>query len=311
MSDDVEDAGSVDDGVTERNSRVVRVPSTFSLRETCAPVAWSDGRWPQLAWRNDEFLWAGWSDDIPVWRGARQDSPSRLRIRGTAPRARDREWASVVLGIDDVCPPFQDLTIEAIRLRFHGLRAFAAGSLFDGLVTSIVGQSISVKAAAVVLRRVAALFTPTVGPAGVSLLPVPRPDHFAVADRAALRATGLTWRRADALISVGRSFTDDAARWSGPVAKPDELVPRLRSLPLVGPWTANAALLWGIAADDVHVSGDVALLRAARAAYGQPDWSMRDLDRQSESWRPARAWAARLLWRDLLGGPHAAATGGT
>jgi len=301
----MDDAGADAEGLIAGKSRILSVPSTFSLRETCAPVDWADGRWPQWAWRNDEFLWAGWSGDIPVWRGARLDPTTGLQIRGDAPRTEDNVWAHTVLGIDHPCPGFDDRIVNTLRLRYPGLRAFAAGSLFDGLVMSIVGQSITVKAAAVVLRRVALLFAQSVGPEGTSLLPVPRPDHFAAADRAALRATGLTWRRADALIAAGRTFTDDASLWSGPVSDAEGMVSRLRSLPLVGPWTANATILWGVGAGDVHVSGDVALLRGARAAYGQPDWSMRDLDRQSESWRPARAWAARLIWRDLLGGPPA------
>jgi 3-methyladenine DNA glycosylase/8-oxoguanine DNA glycosylase len=75
----------------------------------------------------------------------------------------------------------------------------------------------------------------------------------------------------------------------------------LRALPLVGPWTARSALLWGIGAPDVHPIGDVALLRAARQAYGNPALTMKELDLQSDRWRPGRSWAARLLWTNLLG----------
>jgi len=236
-----------------------------------------------------------------VWRVARVDRDGNVQIRGDATEADDGDWARRVLGIDRICPPFSDFVLEAIRKRHQGIRPLASGSLFDGLVTSIVGQSITVKAAAVVLRRVVRLFVAPIGPSHAPTLPLPRPDHLAVAARAALRETGLTWRRADALIAAGRSFAEDAAGWNDPSLTLDDLVARLRSFPLVGPWTAHSTLLWGIAADDVHVSGDVALLRAARAAYGRSDWTMRDLDRHAETWRPARSWAARLLWCDLLG----------
>lgn len=291
--------------------RRTTVSDGFSLAETCAPVAWAEGRWPQWSWGDGWFRWAGWDGDQAVWRGARLIEPGVLTIEGTAAAAGDGKWAGAVLGIDRVCAPFGDPVIETLRLRFPGMRPFAAGSLFDGLVTSIVGQSITVKAAAVVLRRVAGLFATQVGPVGVALLPLPRPDHLAGADRAALRATGLTWRRADALIAAGRSFADDPAEWSAAGLTSAEVVTRLRTLPLVGPWTANAAVLWGTGADDVHVSGDVALLRAARLEYGEPGWTTRDVDRIAEGWRPARGMAARLLWCALLGTPAGAITGGT
>jgi DNA-3-methyladenine glycosylase II len=77
-------------------------------------------------------------------------------------------------------------------------------------------------------------------------------------------------------------------------------------LPLVGRWTAESALLWGVGAPDAHPSGDIALLRAVRNAYGLPEMTLKDLDVLSEAWRPARAIAARLLWTELLGVAHPA-----
>jgi 3-methyladenine DNA glycosylase/8-oxoguanine DNA glycosylase len=85
------------------------------------------------------------------------------------------------------------------------------------------------------------------------------------------------------------------------LADPDAARSHLRRLPLVGPWTAESALLWGIGLDDAHPTGDAALLRAARAAYGEPGLDFAELDRRAEGWRPARGWAARLLWTELLG----------
>lgn len=38
----------------------------------------------------------------------------------------------------------------------------------------------------------------------------------------------------------------------------------LRKLPLVGPWTAASALLWGLGEPDAYPRGDVALLRPGR-----------------------------------------------
>ena len=60
-------------------------------------------------------------------------------------------------------------------------------------------------------------------------------------------------------------------------------------------------MLWGVGAPNAHPTGDVALLRAARQAYGNPDLSLRELDRLADAWQPARGIAARLLWTALFG----------
>ena len=76
----------------------------------------------------------------------------------------------------------------------------------------------------------------------------------------------------------------------------------LRRLPLVGPWTVESALLWGIGDDNAFPMGDVALLRAARRAYGLPEMTMKEMQARSNDWIGHRAWASRLLWIDLFGG---------
>jgi 3-methyladenine DNA glycosylase/8-oxoguanine DNA glycosylase len=79
------------------------------------------------------------------------------------------------------------------------------------------------------------------------------------------------------------------------------LIAGLLALPLVGRWTAESVLLWGLGADDAYPTGDVALLRAARLAYGQPDMTHSELNALAEAWRPGRSWAARWLWLNLFG----------
>ena len=60
-------------------------------------------------------------------------------------------------------------------------------------------------------------------------------------------------------------------------------------------------MLWGIGLTDAYPTWDVALLRASRMAFNRSELYGRSLDRMAEEWRPARGWAARLLWTNLLG----------
>ena len=291
--------------------RTVHLPRPFSLGHTCAPVAWAGGRWPNVDWIDGEFVWVGWEDGRLAWRTVRQVSMRELTISGSEDPDRDRAWADRVLGLRHPCPPFDDAILERLRHRFAGISAFAAGSVFDGLVAAIVGQSISIMAAAVAERRLARLFNSDVEAAGRRFWPLPRPEQLAHADPALVRQSGVTWRRAEALVAVGRAAAEGRLPTTeAAIADTAGARTELRRLPLVGAWTAESALLWGVGQPDAYPSGDVALLRAARSAYGRPEMAREDVDQLAEGWRPARGWAARLLWISLLGGA-AGPSGGT
>ena len=274
----------------------------FSLSETCAPVAWARGRWPNVDWRDGRFVWVGYEGEETVWRTVSETGDGELRVSGTGAGARDGAWAASVLGLDTACPPFVDGVVEGIRRRLGGLRPFTYGSLFDGLQTSIVGQSISVAAAAVTETRLSMLFHPGLELAGRRFWPLPRPDQLARTEPAFVRRCGVTWRRAEALVEVGRAAEEGVLPGRAEALHdPTTVREALRRLPLVGPWTVESALLWGVGLDDAYPTGDVALLRAARLAYEDDGLDRVALDRLAERWRPSRGWAARLLWTALLG----------
>jgi 3-methyladenine DNA glycosylase/8-oxoguanine DNA glycosylase len=182
------------------------------------------------------------------------------------------------------------------------MRPYAAGSLFEGIVSCLAGQSISVAAAAVTEARICALFHPGIELLGRRFWPMPAPEQFAVAAPALVRESGVTWRRAEAIVAAAQAWVAGALTDPGPGDRsPDVLRDELLALPLVGPWTAESALLWGIGLDDAFPPNDAALLRAARGAYGDLDLTHRGLTARSDNWRPARGWAARWLWIGLFG----------
>src|SRR5262249_55593416 len=58
--------------------RHLNIDPTFSLAETCGPVAWARGRWPNVDWLDGALVWVGWENDRAVHRIVRQhrDRPS-------------------------------------------------------------------------------------------------------------------------------------------------------------------------------------------------------------------------------------------
>lgn len=284
------------------SQRSLAVDPVFALAETCGPAAWVAHRSPRQAWIGDAFVHVRWEAGQPVWRLVRQPGPGTLTIAGSADPAGDGAFLRDVLGMDVELPSFADPVIARLAERFPGMRPLSDGSLFEGAMTSIVGQSISVAAAAVTQDKLARLFTEPLQVAGRAFRPLPTARQLASAPAALIRQSGVTMKRAEAIRNLaqvdldGTLPTTDEAR-----GDPERAIAALIALPGIGRWTAESTLLWGIGAADSHPTGDVALLRAARVAYGRPDMTLRDLDLLAEGWRPARSLAARLLWTSLFG----------
>jgi 3-methyladenine DNA glycosylase/8-oxoguanine DNA glycosylase len=282
-------------------TRSLAVTAPFDLARTTAPVWWARGRWPSVDWRAGALTWVGWEDGRVAWRSVRQLESGDLEMSGDAAARLDEEWASRVLGLTSECPAFADPVLCELALRHAGIRAWAAGSLYEGFVAAIVGQSISVAAAAVTERRLSALFHPGVAIGDRLYWPPPRPDQLAEADATLLRGSGVTLVRVEALRAIGAHFSEsNITTDDGDPIVSRETAERLLAVRGVGRWTVESALLWGVGHPDAHPSGDVALLRAAKPHYPGVA-TLSDLDRLAEAWRPHRAWAARLLWLDLLG----------
>ena len=281
--------------------RTIAVQPPFDLARTVAPVWWARGRWPNVDWQGGVFSWVGWEQNRIVWRAVTQRDQQTLEVSGSGDHALDDDWASRVLGVAAVMPKFSHATLKDFAIEHSGMKPWSAGSHFEGIVSSVVGQSISVAAAATTERRLYGLFNKATDVGGRDFWPPPTPLQLATAEPAHVRASGVTATRASALVAVGNGFACgqflDAV---DPGFDPLLEGVKLRAISGIGPWTVRSALLWGLAEPDAHPTGDVALLRAVRRSLPDVE-TLKQLDRVAEEWRPHRGWAARLFWLDLLG----------
>ena len=258
--------------------RLVALPeidAPFSLAATCGPVTWGKNRWPNVSWHDEALTWIGWEEGQAVWRRVSAVGGQSLQIVGPASRFSDDAWLIHTLGTASSAPLFDDPVLDDLRRRFPGLGVFAAGSLYEGVIQSIIGQSISVAAAASTERRFAELFNPPTLVRGREYWPLPTAAQLAAAEPGIVRKSGVTWRRAHALIEVATAFAaGELATTIDHPAEIDRIRARLHSISTIGPWTVESSLLWGVGWPDAYPVNDVALLRAARQAYDLPDMTM-------------------------------------
>lgn len=187
----------------------------------------------------------------------------------------------------------RDSVLAALMDKHRTERLSGSGDAFTTLANAIVGQQISVAAAAGIWKRLAAAY-PGMRPAALAAAPVDE-----------LRSRGLSARKAEYLRGVAAAFSSGELSDGLLAALDDGAVrERLCSLRGIGPWTAEMFLIFHLRRPDVLPLGDIGLQRAAARLYGFPEREGRNatIERLSvlaETWRPWRTVAVWYLWRDL------------
>ena len=181
---------------------------------------------------------------------------------------------------------------ESIRLSddTRGLRVPGAFDGFELAVRAIVGQQVTVKGATTLMTRLAIAFGEAIHTDDVALTHLtPEPRQIAGASVAEIRAIGVPAARAASLLALAAACARGELTIE-PTSDVPELMRRLRTVPGIGPWTAEYVAMRATHWSDAFPVGDLALRRAAGNV------SAAELLRTSEQWRPWRAYAAMHLW---------------
>jgi AraC family transcriptional regulator, regulatory protein of adaptative response / DNA-3-methyladenine glycosylase II len=173
-----------------------------------------------------------------------------------------------------------------------GLRVPGAWDGFELAIRAVLGQQITVAAAAGLAGRMVAAYGERLSPPGDHLAYVfPRPETIASAD---LSSLGMPKSRAAALSAVAAAAVADRHLFDANCGL-DEAVKRLRAIRGVGEWTAQYIALRQLREPDAFPAADLGLLRAIAGREGRRHSSSELLSR-ADAWRPWRAYAAQHLW---------------
>lgn len=152
---------------------------------------------------------------------------------------------------------------------------------FSVLVSSILGQQLSVKAADTIEARLKS----ALGPHDPAVL-----SRASVED---LRVHGLSRSKASYVIGMAEAFVrGDIDPHHLASAESEVVIESLTSLKGIGPWTAEMFLIFGMGHPDIWSPGDLGLRKAVWAHFGDDA----DVTEIAERWRPFRSYAALYLW---------------
>lgn len=176
-----------------------------------------------------------------------------------------------------------------IITRHRRAKLVSRGDPFTTLSRAIVGQQISVKAAASVWGRVQASFSPF------------EPAQLLAAPLTQWQGLGLSARKIEYMRDLAHHFQISPTLGEDLNQMSDEaVIERLTSIRGIGRWTAEMALIFTFMRPDVLPLADLGLMKAIAIHYrnGKPA-SPEQAARIARRWKPWRSVATWYLWRSL------------
>lgn len=154
------------------------------------------------------------------------------------------------------------------------------------LLRTIVGQQVSVAAAASVWAKLEALLGPDI-PA----------DALLAADFDSLRACGLSRQKQGYARSLCELVTSGELNLDALPADDEEAIAELVQIKGIGRWSAEVYLLFAEGRADIWPAGDLAVQAGLHKLLGLEERPSEKLTRElAEAWRPHRGAAAIFTW---------------
>jgi DNA-3-methyladenine glycosylase II len=159
---------------------------------------------------------------------------------------------------------------------------------FGTLIFQVIGQQLSVRATRSIVSHLQERFDGH----------LPSPTELLAVDPQELRASGMSTRKGATLRALAERFRDGQLSDESLARMTDEEIEAaLTEVPGIGPWTAHGFLIVALDRPDVLLSGDLALRRAVKHAYGFDELPTEDeMVQVAERWRPHRSLAASYLF---------------
>ena len=166
---------------------------------------------------------------------------------------------------------------------------------YQALARAIVGQQLSVKAAASIWGKLEDQFGGR----------TPKPKQLLARDPDELRKAGLSRSKVSFLRDLAERASDGRLVLARLGELPDEdVIAQLLEVKGIGRWTAEMFLIFHLGRPDVVSTGDLGIRRAVQVAYGMDELpGPSELERIAEPWRPHRTLACLYLWRSLDNAP--------
>jgi DNA-3-methyladenine glycosylase II len=164
------------------------------------------------------------------------------------------------------------------------------GEALETLLRSIVGQQISVQAAASVWGKLEKKICKI------------KPENVILMSFEELKSCGLSKQKVQYIINICNHFINfsikDHLYWEN--RSFESIYDELITIKGVGPWTAEMFGMFYLLVKDIFPIKDIGIIRAMNQIYGEgKPLSLEKIIAISETWRPYRSVACWFLWRSI------------
>lgn len=156
---------------------------------------------------------------------------------------------------------------------------------FTALVSCVVSQQISCKAAETVWARLS------------DLLGYMTPERIAAVDLEEIQGCGMSVRKAGYIKGIAQAALSGEVNFNTLHTLSDgEIIKKLSSLNGIGVWTAEMLLIFSLCRPDVVSYGDLAIRRGMMNLYGLKELPREKFERYRKRYSPYGSVASLYLW---------------
>lgn len=157
--------------------------------------------------------------------------------------------------------------------------------LFTALISSVVSQQISTKAAATVWNRMNQRFGEIT------------PQVIANSTVEEIQQCGLSTRKANYIKGIGDAVINEELQLADfPNLTDQEVIEQLSSLHGIGVWTAEMLLIFSMQRSDIVSWGDLGIRRGIMRLYGLEDLTKEQFNKYKKRYSPYGSVASLYIW---------------
>lgn len=168
---------------------------------------------------------------------------------------------------------------------------------YGELVSNIVGQQLSTKAAYSIWQRVLALFDGK----------MPTPEQLLKIDDQKLRDVGLSWAKVRYVKDLAQHILDGRLDIEHIAAMPnDQLIEQLTAVKGIGEWSAHMFMMFGLGRLDILPFGDLGIRKSIQQLYKLDALPLPEqiiTIANKNGWHPYESVASWYLWQSLDNNP--------
>lgn len=161
------------------------------------------------------------------------------------------------------------------------------------LISSIVSQQLSTKAASTIWKRVLGVFEDK----------LPTPEQLINADTEKLRACGVSYQKVSYMKDLAQHIIDGRLDMQHITTLPNnELIEQLTAVKGIGQWSAHMFMIFSLGRLDILPIGDLGIKKGIQKIYGLSELpNANQIIKISElnNWSPYESVASWYIWKSL------------